>query len=277
MQQGSGSPHICLRVGEALRRENVAGPLRSIGVPEDVLADIPELAPDLAGLLVYGSRARGDATPESDLDLLALVAQSRPSANSGAVSVSYYTLEQLSTGIGTLFGAHLKRDSRILFDQDGLLGASIDRMGVVDTERVLSRSRLMAQLFTTSHIDLPQYLPGLLRQARYLLRSCLYALAIQSGDPCFSVRALASRHHDPTLVGLLGSRQTREPSAEEYAECIKRLELLLGKFPSSLHGSLEATVVIEWGRSTDLLSMAYMALGRSGGDTDYAEVEKILL
>jgi len=151
-------------------------------------------------------------------------------------------------------------------------------MGPVDTALVQDRSRNMSQLFTTPDLDLPRYLPGLLREARYLLRSCLYASAIAEGRPCFSVRELARRHGDPDLGRLLASRQVDEPTESDYTKCLARLEQLLGPLPTSRHGSLEATIVNEWGRSGDLLAMAFMALGASGADfDDYAEVEKVLL
>jgi len=143
---------------------------------------------------------------------------------------------------------------------------------------VVKRSRNMSQLFTTPELDLPRYLPGLLREARYLLRSCLYASAIAEGRPCFSVRELALRHGDSDLSRLLASRYVEEPSEQDYSQCVSRLERLIGPLPSSQHGSLEATIVNEWGTSGDLLSMAFMALGASSGEfDDYAEVEKVLL
>lgn len=255
----------------------VRADLGDMGVPEPLLRDLPDLE-GLDGLLVYGSRARGDAVPGSDLDLLGLVQSPRSSVRSNDVHLSYYTRAQLSSGVGTLFGAHLKRDGRVLLDKSGELRSALERMGSVDTGLVLSRSRYMSQLFTTPEIDLPTYLPGLLREARYLLRSCLYADAIAEGRPCFSVRELALRHDDPDLARLLASRHQEEPSVSDYSKCRSRLELLLGPLPSSQHGSLEATIVNEWGRTGDLLSMAFMALGASSAEfDDYAEVEKVLL
>ena len=143
------------------------------------------------GLLIYGSHARGDAITGSDLDVLALTENPLPSLNSGEVNVSFYTLDLLSTGISSLFGAHLKRDGRIIWDSRGDLARALAAIGDVDTERVLARSWNMARLFTAPDRDLPKHLPGLLRQARYLLRSCMYAQAIAEGAPCFSVRELS--------------------------------------------------------------------------------------
>lgn len=264
-------------VAASITRDRIIAALNNVGVARVLQQQIPDLH-GIEALMVYGSQARGDAVAGSDLDLLALVARPRPSVQVGDVHISYYTHEQLATGTGTLFGSHLRRDGKILADPRGQLENALDALGQVDTERVVARSRLMAQLFTTPDRDLPKYLPGLAREARYLLRSCLYAQAIADGAPCFSVRELAIRHADPLLTQLLASRQHHAPTAEAYAECLTRLEAIVGPFPPSTHGSVEATVVNEWGTGTDLLSLAFIALGAETEATaGYAEVEKILL
>lgn len=264
--------------GALVKRRTVVDALGSLGVPEAVTSDLPPLGSHVSALLVYGSRARGDAVADSDLDLLALVDEARPSVSSGAVSVGFYTREQLKTGIGTLFGAHLRRDAKVLWDPRDDFANILADLGDVDTARVFARVEAMSEVFGSPQRDLPKYLPGLLREARYLLRSSLYAQAISIGAPCFSVRELAHRHADPTLAELLASRRTGEPSQNDYDECVKRLEAFFGRpMRRNRHGSLEALIVNEWENRGDLLSIAFMALGVTGSGGDYAEIEKILL
>lgn len=252
--------------------------LAALGAPESVTqAALDGLSDADCGLLLYGSRARGDAVDGSDWDFLALTAGPRRSAYSDTVSLSYYTSEQLRTGIGTLFGVHLARDGLVLWDPTGEIGESLSLMGALDTARLFERSRRMSVVLGALERDLPRYLNGLVREARYLLRSCLYATAIESGAPCFSVRELARRYEAPELERLLASRHHEPPTEVDLRSCLARLEELLGPLPANPHGSLEALIVNEWYEDDDVISMAMMALGFLGAETGYIEVEKVLL
>lgn len=258
-------------------KPNLSKSLRAHDIPRPIARHFPRLPSDVQAVLIYGSRARGDAVEGSDLDVLALVPRPRPSISAYEVSVSFYTAAQLKSGVGTLFGAHLRRDAKIVWDPSSRLTKSVEAMGDVDPARLLARAKAMSSLFTTPGVDLPKYLEGTLRQARYLLRSCLYAQAIAQGDPCFSVREIARRVGDPELVELLASHRRESASLVELESCLARLRSLLGDFPDSIHGSLEATVVNEWEKAGDILSASFLILGSSGAGSVYAEVEKILL
>ena len=81
-------------------RDDVVSALLRMNVSPNVLEDFPELPGEVEGLLVYGSQARGDAVPGSDLDVLALVAAPRPSTQSGDVNVrARVESSQLSSGV----------------------------------------------------------------------------------------------------------------------------------------------------------------------------------
>lgn len=263
---------------ESLFRSHIASALASCGVPPELVALAKAAIPsDVRGLVLYGSRARGDHLADSDLDLLGLVDVPRRSVHRGLISLSFYTTDQLASGVGSLFGAHLVRDSRILWDPDGRVQPILDSMGTVDFPRLIRRSTFYSRIFGSLERDLPKYLPGLLREARYLLRSCLYGQAIAEDRPCFSIRELAQRHGDPSLANLLASRSMGEATELDLRECLFRLARIIGELPANPHGSLEALIVNEWGRDEELVSMALLALGGSNSDSDYTEVKKVLL
>lgn len=258
-------------------QEKVLRELRKNDVSDEIVMEVPELPKETTSVLIYGSRARGDHTPDSDLDMLILTPSGGRNLKNDKVSVAIYSSEELSNARGTLFGHHLKRDSKIMYDPSNQLAKIVKGLGEVDAERVFARSRRLAKVLTCPDQDLPRYTKGLYREARYLLRSCLYAKSIAEGQPSFSVRELAVRYDCPKYAEILKANPQCPDSEEDYKLCRDLLFELLEDHEKNEHGSLEALIVNEWAENSDLMSVALMALGDIDELDDYAEVKAVFL
>lgn len=265
---------------EQSRSLDLCGGLARLGVSEALTAQASELVPaDAIGVLVYGSRARGDWVESSDLDLLVLVRSPRLSRRTAAVSLSCYTEDQLRSASGTIFGFHLARDGVIAVDTENALGAILAQFGDPDPQRLRHRIRRLAALLETGADDRELYLPGLCRLARYLLRTAVYLAAFAEGRPCFSIRELAERYEEPALTTILASDPDAvpEPSADELDALADRLRVFAGDPIPIRETSLEDIAVAYWDDDSMMSQIATLAMAGKGDEFDYSQMSRILL
>lgn len=145
-------------------------------------------------VMLYGSRARGDARTDSDVDILQVVEDRARAYSVGEVNVSAYTnahLRELALR-GSLFVRHLRDEGIVLCDRGRVL------------EEILSRyveppsySALRAELaIVISALALPgveQYAASAAKTASFVVRSLLYAASAEADVFEFNViRASAS-------------------------------------------------------------------------------------
>ena len=258
----------------------ISSRLTELQVPESFACELrSHLLPSVTGALLYGSWARGDTHPESDLDVLLLTTGASISIPSDRLSVSYYSPTQLRAASGTLFGLHLARDGIILADRDGELERAIKSFESPDPQELMNRIRHLSKVLAAPLGDHLEQLPGLVKVGRYLLRSALYGKALALGQPCFSVHEISAREGDPGLISVLSSHKALqpEPTAEHLKDLRKRLAAVVGVAPTEDVPPLEALAVAAWESDRDLSNLATLALANDDDPLAYSEIDKVVL
>lgn len=260
--------------------ETIVARLTSRSIPTALARDAGLCLPSpIQGLLLYGSRAREDHIPSSDLDLLALVPDELGSQSAGQANLSSYTPEQLSSASGTLFGEHLKRDGVFVFDPSLQLASIVAAFEPVDIDRLFDRVRRFAPLLVSE--DVEQHIVGSVRLAKYLLRSAIYAESIRTERPCFSVREIADRYDEPTLVQLLDSNVESANGAKDLNEILRRLKALVGPIGENPFLTLSSLVDEEWNSDRERSTLGVLAMRRDQrhekSPFDYSLLPKVLL
>ena len=132
---------------------------------EEVVAALQEhLGASLRGLVLFGSRARGDARPESDWDLL-LIADGLPSSPlvrsrllrnalpawwCGRASIIAKTPDEFETEFPAYY-LDVAADGRILHDRNGYLNDRVDRIRHRMREASLQRRKITNGFVWTWH------------------------------------------------------------------------------------------------------------------------------
>src|SRR4051812_39487355 len=99
-------------------------------IPKTLIAEaLSAVSSSTLPVMLFGSFARGDDAPGSDIDVLVLNARSAPPKKVGRVNVSTYTETTLCRmgDEGALFILHLLTDGVILRDHQKKLRACLDR------------------------------------------------------------------------------------------------------------------------------------------------------
>lgn len=247
-------------------------------VPTEAAQRAVGLLPDAAvGIILYGSFARGDEGPESDIDLVVVTAHRLQPPADAELSLNSYSPDELTSSAGSLFAYHLRRDGVALHGANAveeLLKGAVPP----DAHTLLTRIRRLASVLLVRPENVAIHLSGLVRVAKYLLRSAMYAEAIRAGEPSFSVSELAARASDPRLAQLLSSHSTvaPAPTAEILTELKERLERIIGPIPGPASGTLEAISVVYWDHERDLARLAILAAG-GGQDVPYDLLGRVIL
>lgn len=160
------------------------------------------------GLALFGSRARGDHSANSDIDLLLWTASGRPGhIRRGSVSISLYSRDDLleKAARGDLFVGHLVTEAAALWDPLSLLAelrSAFEPRTFYDD--VIQQAEDIGHyvLFNAAMIE-----PFLLnRRIAWVARTILIARAIERGHLSFSPRFLTGFAELPAASCLIDGK-----------------------------------------------------------------------
>ncbi|WP_408648028.1 anti-phage Hailong system nucleotidyltransferase HalB [Thiocapsa bogorovii] len=174
------------------------------------------LAEPCRALILYGSVARGEQEPGSDIDLLAIVEQRRPNIRCGDIQLACYTVSQLQhlARNGSLFILHLLSDGVPLRDQQDLLNRIrreyCQPVGYDELYRELHGVIAITNVASSAY---DEGRSGLHRALVFAARTYIYGEAALT-EPCFSVRRLAER--GCAIASAVRAVKSGEGGFEEY-------------------------------------------------------------
>lgn len=221
-------------------------------------------------VMLYGSYARGSSEPESDIDVLELVAEAPAPYAVGVINVTQYTPAHLGAMAqrGSLFVLHLRTDGVAIADPSGVLWNALDQYRSPSSYTpIWQQLSIVAGAVNPAAPDAVRFAPGLSRLALYSLRTAVYLHAIEVGEPCFDVDVAAARLDIPGLAEVLKWRRRTDFSIHELTVLSDFLSAVL---PSRAPMERRSTAAYAVANSTspDLAALFTTVLGE--GKIDYS-------
>jgi hypothetical protein len=226
---------------------------------------------DFSAVVLFGSHARGQNSCGSDIDILQVVQKSRPNYKRGDLSVSVYTSEALKEMAikGNLFILHLVREAQVITDPELYYTSAIAEYRPPGTYAPFFQElRNLSRLLRLTEAEYDTRWLACHHLLIFLLRSTLYAVLAERGQPCFAMKSVAQLLNDPEIVAVYHLKNETKRDWSRFAYGVEVLEKYL-KVPE-LHSSLES-VLFENSLQTEFVrSLTFRFVRQSNGVEDYA-------
>jgi predicted nucleotidyltransferase len=197
-----------------------------------LLASVEAVLGPVRAVMLYGSEARGSASPLSDIDILALVDENPRSTFDADLAITAYLPDHLRALAerGSLFVLHLAHDGVLLYDPSGVLAdilAAYRPPAEPDSLRA-EFSVVAGGLVSATPAERASFGSAMQSLAFYVLRTAVYAACARRGEPQFDTGLALEKLGLAHLAPLLDQRR------EGYNA--SRLDRVLHVLPSVLPG-----------------------------------------
>ncbi len=239
------------------------------------------LRPDALAAMIYGSTARGDSTPSSDVDVLQLSLSKPGRQVHGRISLVTYLPAQLEamTAARSLFAWHLRSEGQYLLDGEGRLRQLLEAHPGPDPDATIARVHSLTAVLDVDVSQFRDQSEGLAHVARYLLRTAVYASALRQGAQTFALEE-ASRLVDPsgsTWATLIRLCAGSPDSWSHFQDARTNLARIIGPLDTNPYRSLEALAVRTELSHPGLASLTLHALSNIADELDYGTMEMPVL
>lgn len=241
--------------------------------PEDISSHLLQSLPDgVTPLMLFGSYARGDNSPTSDIDVLELSTQSRRAYRVDCMNISVYsetTLREMSHS-GSLFVLHLKVDGLILRDPGNKLKQVLDEYRrPTNYDRLRYSLRELAMLLDASEPAYNDHWMQYNQLLVFILRSTIYADFAEAGVPTFSLSVICADLADDELNEALKLKSAAVPQYSNFQRAQKAVRKYLKASTANPYGTTEALITNLTTSNPWILKFGLGLLGREAEGFGY--------
>ncbi len=223
-------------------------------------------------LMLFGSYARGDQSPTSDIDILQVADAGGRSYRTGKVAVAVYSLARLREMAreGSLFILHLICDGKILDDPyECFRPAFAEYVRPSNYLRLRSELSIALKLLDVTDAFYADHARELNQVASFIFRTVVYAKQAEVGRPCFSLR-VAARQLPNVPVGATDIHAHAAPVLACYRAIQSWLAAELGVSADNECGSIEALLVRHHASSSMVIQLGIKILSHGTEEVNYA-------
>ena len=181
----------------------------------------------LWSMAVFGSRARGDDDPKSDIDILLITSGKKPRlVNKDRLSFSLYPSKWLlkKAQAGDLFVFHLVREAKVIYDSRGDFARMCVAFQQKDSyELEIRQASTLGWFLYRYGAEFDSY-NQINRRMAWCVRTILIARTAEAGEPVFSAAALSRFAKSRAVEQLIKNKSDDDLNPENFALFLGFLE-----------------------------------------------------